>query len=168
MASSCWDRIDGGLCVSAFLSFEHLSSSGLGTEPRGSLSGDGRPKIKDVNIKRLGNVCHDHLFPAHTILMAGTEPSAPTSTLTVVCSLENPPRLYAGPEKPFTAKTFWSLVPHVMGVSSWLYSCLGSLKHSENFGSFTNLPSTSLNQLSKSTNYFVQKNSLLDQEIASG
>ena len=110
----------------------------------------------------------DHLFPDHTILMAGTEPSAPTSTLTVVCSLENPPRLYAGPEKPFTAKTFWSLVPHVMGVSSWLYSCLGSLKHSENFGSFTNLPSTSLNQLSKSTNYFVQKNSLLDREIASG
>ena len=77
MAGSCWDRIDGGLCVSAFLRFEHLSSSGLGTEPRGSLSGDGRPKIKDVNIKRPGNVCHDHLFPEHTILTAGTEPSAP-------------------------------------------------------------------------------------------
>ena len=44
MAGSCRDRIDGGLCVSAFLRLENISSSGLGTQPRGSPSGDGKPE----------------------------------------------------------------------------------------------------------------------------
>ena len=44
MAGSCRDRIDGGLCVSSLLRLENISSPGLGTEPRGSPSGDGKPK----------------------------------------------------------------------------------------------------------------------------
>ena len=46
MAGSCRDRIDGGLCVSAFLRLENISSSGLGTQPRGSPSGDGKPETR--------------------------------------------------------------------------------------------------------------------------
>ena len=44
MAGSCRDRIDGGLCVSALLRLENISSPGLGTQPRGSPSGDGKPE----------------------------------------------------------------------------------------------------------------------------
>ena len=46
MAGSCRDRIDGGLCVSALLRLEIISSPDLGTQPRGSPSGDDKPETR--------------------------------------------------------------------------------------------------------------------------